>query len=107
MSENRINPEELYWDNIRSIHYLFSPYAVRYARGYLKAGQKRYYEKKKDDICRQRAERYKNDPEYRERIKRVASERGRRVRAMRKCPAEPLPVLEEVEVDSLPVFVGA
>jgi len=102
--------EELYWDNIRSIHYLFSPCAVRYARGYLKAGQKRYYEKKKEDICRQRAERYKNDPEYRERIKRVASERGRRVRAMRNgggSPAVGLPVLEEVEMDSLPVFVGA
>ena len=103
-----MDTEALYWDNIRAIHYLFSPSAVRYARGYLKAGQKRYYEKKKQEISRQRAERYKNDPEYRERVKRVASERGRRVRAMRNgggSPAVGLPVLEEVEVDSLPVVV--
>lgn len=103
-----MDTEALYWDNIRAIHYLFSPSAVRYARGYLKAGQKRYYEKKKQEISRQRAERYKNDPEYRERVKRVASERGRRVRAMKNGGGPPvigLPVLEEVEVDSLPVVV--
>ena len=61
-----------YWDVIRSIHYLFSKSAVNYARGYLKAAQKRYYEKKKEAICARMKERYENDEEYRQmRIARV------------------------------------
>lgn len=95
----------LYWDNIKSIHYLFSPYAVRYARGYMKAGQKRYYEKKKEEISRQRAERYMNDPSFRERVKERARERGRRLRQMKK-EGEALPALQEVEADSLPDAPG-
>ena len=61
--------DEKYWEVIRSVHYLFSKAAVNYARGYLKAAQKRYYEKKKEAILAKMKERYETEEEFREKQK--------------------------------------
>lgn len=58
--------DKTYWDIIRSVHYLFSEAAVRYARGYCKASQKRYYEKNKQKIIARMKQRYENNEEVRQ-----------------------------------------